>query len=105
MKFSFFLSKTCIVFLPILIDMLLFSMDKTEVPFFEFPYFPVLPCQSRHFLGTFQGGRFPTKKLLISQMNPEEGVFLKWIFLFFWGGRGRGRSVWAVSAGNSACGI
>ncbi len=30
-------------FLPKLVDMLLFSVEKTEFPFFVFPYFPVLP--------------------------------------------------------------
>ncbi len=32
--------------LPKLVDMLLFSAEKTEFPFFEFPYFWVLPCLS-----------------------------------------------------------
>ncbi len=31
-------------FLPKLINMLLFSTEKIEFPFFEFPYFRVLPC-------------------------------------------------------------
>ncbi len=30
-------------FLPKLIDLLLFSVEKTEFPFFEIPYFRVLP--------------------------------------------------------------
>ncbi len=57
MEIQFFLSKTCIVdqfgqfvatyrvtnVLPKLINMLLFSTEKTEFPFLVFPYFPVMP--------------------------------------------------------------
>ena len=32
-------------FLPKLVHMLLFSAEKTEFPFFEFPYFRVLPMK------------------------------------------------------------
>ncbi len=31
-------------FVPKLVNMLLFSVEKTEFPFFEIPYFRVLPC-------------------------------------------------------------
>ena len=40
----FVVPKRVINFLPKLIHMLLFSMEKTEFPFFVFPYFWVLPC-------------------------------------------------------------
>ncbi len=35
-------------FLPKLVDMLLFSTEKTEFPFFEFPNFRVLPSGPSH---------------------------------------------------------
>ena len=58
MKFSFFHQRHALLmsfeivmvtyrvtnFLPKLIDMLLLSREKTEFPFFEFPYFRVLRC-------------------------------------------------------------
>ncbi len=50
MEIKFFPSKTYIVntyrvtnFLPKLLDMLLFSTEKTEFPFLVFPYFRVMP--------------------------------------------------------------
>ncbi len=47
MSFDIFV-VTCRVtnFLPKLVDMLLFSMEKAEFPFFEFPFFRVLPDNS-----------------------------------------------------------
>ncbi len=70
MKFSFFYQRHALStsfdifvvtyrvtnFLLKLIDMLLFSAEKTDFPCFEIPYFRVLPFPARHFYGGFPFG-------------------------------------------------
>ncbi len=43
--------------LPKLMDMLLFSREKTEFPFFEFPIFWVLPSESYNMEGKMKGNQ------------------------------------------------
>ncbi len=77
--------------MPKLVDMLLFSAEKTEFPFFEIPYFRVLPTGAKGLetTGNFHPGNLSfqnvlTHHLLESEFEPwtkgdEGGLIIDWI--------------------------